>query len=361
MAVLVGSLLGLLVMLSGCFLDVKAAPAYFVFGDSLVDSGNNNYIATTARANSYPYGIDYPTGRPTGRFSNGLNIADFISMKLGTESLLPYLSPALNRDALLRGANFASAGVGILNDTGVQFANIIRMPRQLQNFVQYKNRVAQILGVNETERLVAEGLMSITLGGNDYVNNYYLTPVSLRSIQYRLPDYTRLIVPEYEKILRQFYNLGGRRVLVTSTGPLGCAPGVKATRSRNGECAAELQRATSLFNSQVRSVVNRLNNEASAQVFTFADKYSMNMGLFTNPAAYGFVDTTNACCGQGRYNGVGLCTAASNLCRNRDSYLFWDNYHPSEKANRIIVDEFFEGSSSVMSPLNLRQMMKLDN
>lgn len=53
--------------------------AFFVFGDSLVDSGNNNYLATTARADSPPYGIDYPTGRPTGRFSNGLNIPDLIS------------------------------------------------------------------------------------------------------------------------------------------------------------------------------------------------------------------------------------------------------------------------------------------
>ncbi|GLJ14999.1 hypothetical protein SUGI_0244880 [Cryptomeria japonica] len=68
-----------------------------------------------------------------------------------------------------------------------------------------------------------------------------ITSISLRSIQYRLLDYTRLIVSEYEKILRQMYNLGGRRVLVTSTRPLGCAPGVKATRSRNGECAAQLQ------------------------------------------------------------------------------------------------------------------------
>jgi hypothetical protein len=50
-----------------------------VFGDSLVDNGNNNYLATTARADAPPYGIDYPTRRPTGRFSNGRNIPDFIS------------------------------------------------------------------------------------------------------------------------------------------------------------------------------------------------------------------------------------------------------------------------------------------
>ena len=59
--------------------QAEAARAFFVFGDSLVDNGNNNYLTTTARADSPPYGIDYPTGRPTGRFSNGLNIPDFIS------------------------------------------------------------------------------------------------------------------------------------------------------------------------------------------------------------------------------------------------------------------------------------------
>lgn len=58
----------------------EAAPrAFFVFGDSLVDSGNNNYLVTTARADAPPYGIDHPTHRATGRFSNGLNIPDLIS------------------------------------------------------------------------------------------------------------------------------------------------------------------------------------------------------------------------------------------------------------------------------------------
>ncbi|OIV95034.1 hypothetical protein TanjilG_10854 [Lupinus angustifolius] len=95
--------------------------AFFVFGDSLVDSGNNDFLATTARADAPPYGIDYPTHRPTGRFSNGLNIPDLISLDLGLEPTLPYLSPLLVGEKLLVGANFASAGIGILNDTGFQF------------------------------------------------------------------------------------------------------------------------------------------------------------------------------------------------------------------------------------------------
>lgn len=56
-----------------------AARAFFVFGDSLVDNGNNNYLVTTARADAPPYGIDYPTHQATGRFSNGINIPDIIS------------------------------------------------------------------------------------------------------------------------------------------------------------------------------------------------------------------------------------------------------------------------------------------
>ena len=56
----------------------KPHRAFFVFGDSLVDNGNNNHLATTARADSPPYGIDYPTHRPTGRVSNGLNLPDVI-------------------------------------------------------------------------------------------------------------------------------------------------------------------------------------------------------------------------------------------------------------------------------------------
>lgn len=51
--------------------------ASFVFGDSLLDVGNNNYIVSLAKANHDPYGIDF--GRmPTGRFSNGRTVVDII-------------------------------------------------------------------------------------------------------------------------------------------------------------------------------------------------------------------------------------------------------------------------------------------
>lgn len=53
-------------------------PCYFVFGDSLVDNGNNNGLITEAKVNYPPYGVDFPGGVATGRFSNGENTADIL-------------------------------------------------------------------------------------------------------------------------------------------------------------------------------------------------------------------------------------------------------------------------------------------
>lgn len=51
-------------------------PCYFIFGDSLSDVGNNNNLNTKAKVNYPPYGIDFPGGKATGRFSNGRNFVD---------------------------------------------------------------------------------------------------------------------------------------------------------------------------------------------------------------------------------------------------------------------------------------------
>jgi hypothetical protein len=59
----------------------NAFPGFYVLGDSLVDVGNNNYIATVASAQSLPFGIDFPSG-PTGRFSNGKILIDFLGIVL---------------------------------------------------------------------------------------------------------------------------------------------------------------------------------------------------------------------------------------------------------------------------------------
>lgn len=68
-----------IVLIIGVRADASTVPALYVFGDSTVDCGTNNYINTTQdfRGNFPPYGQDF-FHRPTGRFSNGRVIVDFI-------------------------------------------------------------------------------------------------------------------------------------------------------------------------------------------------------------------------------------------------------------------------------------------
>lgn len=58
--------------------------ASFIFGDSLVDAGNNNYLQTLSKADSPPNGIDFTAsgGNPTGRFTNGRTIGDIVGIKI---------------------------------------------------------------------------------------------------------------------------------------------------------------------------------------------------------------------------------------------------------------------------------------
>lgn len=52
-------------------------PALCIFGDSVVDVGNNNNLPTLIKANFPPYGRDFVGHRPTGRFCNGKLATDY--------------------------------------------------------------------------------------------------------------------------------------------------------------------------------------------------------------------------------------------------------------------------------------------
>lgn len=87
--------------------------------------------------------------------------------------------------------------------------NIIRMPQQLQYFQQYQQRLAALIGQGAAQQRVNQALVLVTLGGNDFVNNYYLVPYSARSRQYSLPNYVRYLISEYRKILMVLLDILG--------------------------------------------------------------------------------------------------------------------------------------------------------
>ncbi|KAK1268286.1 GDSL esterase/lipase 7 [Acorus gramineus] len=114
----------LLVFIGLIFLPISTcqlAPAVYIFGDSLSDSGNNNVLQTQAKVNYAPYGVDFRS--PTGWFTNGRTFADIIAQLLGLPFAPPYMGlSAEQRCTITTGINYASGAGGILNETGTALA-----------------------------------------------------------------------------------------------------------------------------------------------------------------------------------------------------------------------------------------------
>jgi hypothetical protein len=65
-------------------------PPMFLFGDSAFDVGNNNYLFTLVKSNFPPYGRDFTSQQPTGRFCNGKLACDFAGLSF-SNSLVQFV------------------------------------------------------------------------------------------------------------------------------------------------------------------------------------------------------------------------------------------------------------------------------
>lgn len=309
-------------------------PAYFIFGDSLVDVGNNNYIITLAKATCLPFGIDFPLG-PTGRFCNGKVVTDILCENLCLPFPPPYLSPTTRGKAILQGVNYASGAAGIIASTGYNFIGRVDLDTQLAWFANTVQELQQQLGVSGAQNLLSRSLVSTTIGANDYVNNYLLLG-SLTSLQYTPPHYQQFLLSKFTTQLRKLYELGARNVLVFSIGPIGCIPSQLACRSVNGECSEFVNNLALNFNDGLKSVLSQLNSQLPGSRFMYAESFHPVFAYRSNPQQYGFKFGAKACCGGGRFNGQVLCLPILEPCPDRLDYVFWDAYHPTEGINRLL-------------------------
>ncbi|XP_072060494.1 GDSL esterase/lipase At1g28580 isoform X2 [Arachis hypogaea] len=99
--------------------------AIYSFGDSLADTGNSNYDTNHTLSSSQTLALHVPYGEtffhhPTGRWSDGRLIVDFIAEKMGFPLLKPYLgikSGTIKDWKPTEGVNFAVAGATALDSS----------------------------------------------------------------------------------------------------------------------------------------------------------------------------------------------------------------------------------------------------
>ncbi|CAI0435140.1 unnamed protein product [Linum tenue] len=263
------------------------SPAVLIFGDSILDTGNNNYIETLVKSNFHPYGEDFPGGLPTGRFSNGRLISDFIGENLGIKaSLPPYLDPSLQAKDLVTGVCFASACSGYDPETPMLTA-VPSIPNQLDLFRQYMAKLRTLVGEQKSKAIIESSLYVISAGNNDVGATYFLAG---RKSSSDMDSYANFLVGQASTFIRQLHGLGARKIAHLSTIVTGCVPASRTVFGGIGRpCFEESNDLAILFNEKLGYELERLRDDARFPNLstTFLDVYTPLFDIIQRPENYG--------------------------------------------------------------------------
>ncbi|XP_027347794.1 GDSL esterase/lipase At5g45960 [Abrus precatorius] len=336
------SLLHLFILCLLCFVVTieasnKQVSAMYVFGDSTVDPGNNNFINTAFRSNFPPYGIDFANQVPTGRFTNGKLGTDFVASYLGLKELLPpYLDPNLSDEDLLTGVSFASAGSGF-DPLTPMLGNVIPIAKQVEYFREYKKRVEGMLGKQRTERHMKNALFFISAGTNDYVINYFSLP--MRRKRYSVPGYGQFLFQHVKEFIQSLWREGARKIALVGVPPMGCLPIMITFNSKNvvlGRGCVDKYSAVARDHNlmlQHELFLMQLNvSKPAGAKLSYIDIYEPLANMIQGRENLGYDEVDRGCCGSGFVEATFLCNGVSHVCYDPSKYVFWDSIHPTEKA-----------------------------
>ncbi|MCD7452123.1 hypothetical protein HAX54_015041 [Datura stramonium] len=355
---LCGLIIAVLLILQLNLSRAQSVTAIYVFGDSLVDVGNNNFLETVFKAN-FPFnGIDYPGGKPTGRFSNGKNAADFFAEHVGLPTSPPYLSD--KNDLFLQGVSFASGGAGILNSTNDHpyvRNGTIYLSKQVEYFSQVQEKLIEKLGESEAKKHLSNSLFAIVIGSNDLFN--YFSPKSKILITKSPQEYIDLMLSTFSNQLTQLHDLGGRKFVIVGIAPIGCTPAQRLLNSFDN-CNEEANYWTTIYNKGLQSMLLKFKSQLKEDFnYTYFDTYDFLVDLTQNSTKYGFYEVKSACCGIGRLKAEVPCIPISTYCPNRSDHIFWDEVHPTETVSNILVNTLFNNTKEYVTSMNLINLLAL--
>nr|GMC70918.1 GDSL esterase/lipase APG [Ipomoea batatas] len=269
-------------------------PAIITFGDSSVDVGNNNYVHTIFKADYPPYGRDFASHQPTGRFCNGKLATDITADTLGFSTYpVAYLSPQATGKNLLIGANFASAASGY-DDKTAMLSHAIPLSQQLEYYKEYQGKLASVAGSKKAASIIKDAVYIVGFGSSDFLQNYYINPY-LNKV-YTPDQYGSYLVSIFNSFIK--------------------------------------------FNKKVNSAAAGLKKQYPDLKLVVFDIFQPLYDLIKSPSSSGFVEAARGCCGTGTVETtVLLCNPKSpGTCSNATQYVFWDSVHPSEAANQVLAD-----------------------
>ncbi|CAI0399590.1 unnamed protein product [Linum tenue] len=236
--------------------------AVFAFGDSILDTGNNDHITTLIKSNFLPYGRDFPGRISTGRFSDGRLISDLIVESLGIKYfLLPYLDPNLQDDDLITGVCFASTSSGYDPKTP-KILVVISIPYQLNLFQQYVGKLRNLVGEQTSNDVVENSIYLSLLYFNDVLLTSLFHTRTKSSLE--MASYAGFLAGRASAFLRQLYGLGARKIVHLSALTTGCFPAFRTLLGGvQRQCSDESSELAVMFNEKLSDEIQRLNDDVS--------------------------------------------------------------------------------------------------
>lgn len=194
--------------------------------------------------------------------------------------------------------------------------NRLGMDVQIDYFNVTRRQLNELLGTKAArEFLWKKSIFSITIGSNDFLNNYLLPFFSIDERIKETPDAFigvliatlrgQLIVSKVttHKLTENFlpfcspslvhgwqrlYSLDARKIVVSNVGPLGCMPYQKTiNQMKENECVRLPNQMALKYNALLRDLLMDLNRRLPGAMFLLSNAYDLVLELLANHRAYG--------------------------------------------------------------------------
>lgn len=281
-----------------------AAATLFVFGDSLVDTGNAD---AALRAQGQPTATPASSGYFQNRFSNGYNFADVVSMNLGQGPSKAYGYPFAPYTYFYGGSNFSYGGAQTRDDGHGTPGHSPSFQDQLALFAASGKTIG------------ADDYVLVTFGGND-IQQELLKKVANPTY---VPDFSATNLA-LQNGLKALIAAGARNVIVTGEADVGQIP--RITQLGNAGLNALGTSLSQTLNESFRTETQAA--AASTQLnIQFFDLLGFEHDLLADAAGNGFTNTTSPCLNQTTGQ------LANPTCAG---YLYFDSIHPTATAHQLI-------------------------
>jgi phospholipase/lecithinase/hemolysin len=273
---------------------------FYVFGDSLSDTGNV-FNATGGLVNPETAIPPNPPYAP-GRFSNGDIWVDFVGNEIGLTPTT-FIPPQTNIPS--DDVNFAVGGSS--SGAGNTFPEAEGLPGVLGQVGLFTQNLQQ-----NNQQADPNALYTVWGGANDYLFGGVTDPSQT--------------VGNLSNAIASLTQVGAKNIAVFNLADLGQTPFAIA----NG-ISPELTQLTVAHNSALEEALDNFDGNSGVNIIPI-DINSLFNRVVANPGEFGFTQNPASPCVVGDRENI------NSVCDNPDEFIFFDAVHPTSKTHRLVAD-----------------------